>query len=54
VLHSCLLCLNAKGPPGEEINAALPTDRITPLTPFAVTGINYAVTLFVKVGNTLK
>jgi len=47
-------CRMAKGLPGGEIEAPLPTDRVTPLRPFAVTGIDYAGPLFVKVGNTLK
>jgi len=54
VLHSCLPCRMAKGLPGGEIEAPLPTDRVTPLRPFAVTGVDYAGSLFVKVGNTLK
>ena len=45
---------NSKGLPGEEIEAPLPTDRVTPLRPFAVTGIDYAGPLFVEVGGTLK
>ena len=53
VLHSCLPCRIAKGPPGDEIEAPLSTDRVTPLRPFAVTGIDYGGPL-VKVGNTLK
>jgi hypothetical protein len=43
-----------KGLHGGEIEAPLPTGRLTTLRPFAVTGIDYAETLFVKVGNTLK
>jgi hypothetical protein len=54
VLHLCLPCRIAKGLPGVEIEAPLPTDRVTPLGPFAATGIDYARPLFVKVGNTLK
>jgi len=54
VLHTCLPCRIAKGLPGGEIEAPLPTDRVTPLRPFLVTGIDYAGPLFVKVGNTLK
>ena len=54
VLHSCLPCRIAKGRPGEEIEAPLTTDRVTPLRPFAVTGIDYAGLLFVKVGGSLK
>jgi len=54
VLHSCLPCRIAKGRPGEEIEAPLPTDRGTPLRPFAVTGIDYTETLFDKVGGSLK
>jgi len=54
VLHSCLPCRMAEGLPGGEMEAPLPTDRVTPLRPFAVTGIDYAGPLFVKVGNTLK
>jgi len=54
VLHKCLPCRIAKGLPRGEIESPLPTDRITPLKPFAVTAIDYAEPLFVKVGNTLK
>jgi len=54
VLHTCLPCQIAKGLPGGEIEAPLPTDRVTSLRPFAVTGIDYAGPLFVKVGNTVK
>jgi hypothetical protein len=54
VLYSCLPCRIAKGLPGGEIEAPLPADRVTPLRPFAVTGIDYAGPLFVKVGHTLK
>ena len=54
VLHSCLPCRIAKGLHGEEIEAPLPTDRVTPLRPFAVTGIDYAAPLFIKVGGTLN
>jgi hypothetical protein len=44
----------AKGLPGGEIEAPLPTDRVAPLRPFAVTGIDYAGPLFGKVRITLK
>ena len=54
VLHSCLPCRIAKGLPRGEIEAPLLTDRVTPLRPFSVTGIDYAGPLFIKVGNTLK
>ena len=54
MLHKCLPCRIAKGLPRGEIESPLPTDRITPLKPFAVTAIDYAEPLFVKVGNTLK
>jgi len=54
VLHSCLPCRIAKGLLGEEIESPLSTDRVTPLRPFAVTGIDYAGPLFIKVGRTLK
>ena len=54
VLHSCLPCRIAKGLPRGEIEAPLPTDRVTTLRPFAVTGIDYAGLLFFKVGNTLN
>jgi len=54
VLHSCLPCRIAKGLPGGEIEAPLPTARVTPIRPFAVTGFDYAGPLFVKVGNTLN
>jgi len=54
VLHTCLPCRIAKGLPGGEIEAPLPTDRVSPLRPSAVTGIDYAVPLFVKVGNAVK
>jgi hypothetical protein len=54
VLHSCLPCRIAKGLPGEETEAPLPTDRVTLLRLFAVTGIDYAGSLFVKVENTLE
>jgi hypothetical protein len=44
----------ATGLAGGEIEAPLPMDRETPLRLFAVTGIDYAGPLFVKVGGTLK
>jgi len=47
-------CRIAKGRPGEEIEASLPTDRVTPLRPFGVTGSDYAGPLFVKVGDSPK
>jgi hypothetical protein len=54
VIYSCLPCRIAEGLPAGEIEAPLSMDRVTPLRPFAVTGIDYAGPLFVKVGNTLK
>jgi hypothetical protein len=54
VVNTCLPCKIAKNPFGREIEAPLPAERITPLRPFAVTGIDFAGPLYIKVGNDTK
>jgi hypothetical protein len=40
-----------KNPRGQQIEAPLPFDRVKPSKPFAVTGIDFAGPLYVKVGS---
>jgi len=40
-----------KNPRGQQIEAPLPSDRVKPSRPFAVTGIDFAGPLYIKVGN---
>jgi len=40
-----------KNPCGQQIEAPLPADRVTPQKPFRVTGMDFAGPLYVKVGN---
>jgi hypothetical protein len=51
VLNTCPPCKIAKNPFGREIEAPLQAERVTPLRPFAVTGIDFAGPLYIKVGN---
>ena len=50
-LHTCLACKVMKNPRGQQIEAPLPSDRIKPSRPFAVTGIDFAGRLYIKVGS---
>jgi hypothetical protein len=49
-LHKCLPCKISCNPRGQNIEAPLPTDRLRPSRPFAVTGVDFAGPLYVKVG----
>jgi hypothetical protein len=40
-----------KDPRGQQIEAPLPSDHVKPSKPFAVTGIDFAGPLYVKVGS---
>lgn len=51
VLYSCLPCKIAHNRKYDQIEAPLPSDRVTPLQPFAVTGIDFAGPLYIKSGN---
>ena len=51
VLQKCLSCKMAKAHRGHQIEAPLPTDRVTPQKPFGVTGIDFVGTLYIKVGS---
>jgi hypothetical protein len=51
VLRRCLPCKIAKNPRGQEIKASLPADRFKPTKLFAVTGVDFAGPLYVKVGS---
>jgi hypothetical protein len=50
VLHKCLPCKILNNPRGRQIEAPLPADRVRPSRPFAVTGVDFAGPLYVKVG----
>jgi hypothetical protein len=54
VLHKCLPCKMAKAHRGYQIEASLPTDRITPQKHFGVTGIDFAGPLYIKVGSNMR
>ncbi|XP_049769730.1 uncharacterized protein LOC126108506 [Schistocerca cancellata] len=49
-LYSCLACKILKNPRGQQIEAPLPPEQVSPAKPFAVTGIDFAGPLFIKVG----
>jgi hypothetical protein len=49
VLHRCLPCKIAKNHRGEEIVAPLQADRLKSTKTFAVTGVDFACPLYVKV-----
>jgi len=51
VIHTCLVCKTMKNPRGQQIEALLPSGRVKPSRPFAVTGIDFAGPLYIKVGN---
>jgi hypothetical protein len=51
VLHACLVCKVLKNPRGQQIEAPLPSDRVKPSRAFAVTGIDFAGPLYIKVGS---
>ena len=50
VLHKCLPCKILGNPRGQQIEAPLTADRMRPSRPFAVTGVDFAGPLYVKVG----
>jgi hypothetical protein len=50
VLNTCFPCKIAKNPFGREI-ALLPVERVTPLIPFMVTGIDFPGPLYSEVGS---
>ncbi len=50
VLYRCLACRMMKNPRGQQIEAPLPSDRVKPSRPFAVTGIDFAGQLYINVG----
>ena len=54
VLHKCLPCKMAKKHRGQQIEVPLPADRVQPQKPFAVTGIDFAGTLYIKVGSNMR
>lgn len=54
VLNRCLPCKVAKGRFAQEIEAPLPAERVRPLKPFAVTGVDFAGPLYVKERKNLK
>jgi len=43
-----------KTPRSQQIEAPLPADRVQPQKPFAVTGINFAGPLYIKVGSNVR
>jgi hypothetical protein len=43
-----------KNPRGQQIEAPLPADRIKPSRPFAVTVIDFAGPLYIKVGSNMR
>jgi len=43
-----------KNPRGQQIEAPLPSDRVKPSRPFAVTGIQFAGSLCMKVGSDMR
>lgn len=50
VLHRCLPCKMARNSSGQVIEAPLPSQRVTPQKPFAVTGVDFAGPLYVREG----
>jgi hypothetical protein len=54
VLHKYLPCKMAKNPCGHQIEAPLPADRVKPQKPFAVTGIDFAVPLYIRAGSIMR
>jgi hypothetical protein len=40
-----------KNPRGQKIEALLPSEHVKPSRPFAVTGIDFAGPLYIKVGS---
>ena len=54
VLRNCLPCKLAHSRFCQAIEAPLPVDRVKPLQPFEVTGIDFAGPLYVKVGSTTR
>ena len=53
-LHKCLPSKMAKAHRGHQIEAPLPADRVTPYKPSAVTGIDFAGPLYIKVGSNMR
>ena len=54
VLHKCLPCKILNTPRGQQIEAPLPADRLRPARPIAVTGVEFAGPLYVKVGREMQ
>ena len=54
VLHKCLPCKMAKNPRGRQIEAPLPADRVKTQKTFAVTGIDFAGPLYIRVGSNTR
>jgi hypothetical protein len=54
VLHKCLPCKMAENSRGQQIEATLSADRVQPQKPFAVTGIDFAGPLYIKVGSNMR
>ena len=50
VLNTCLPCKISKNSRGHQIEAPLPSDRVTPSKPFTITGIDFAGPVNIKVG----
>jgi hypothetical protein len=48
VLHTCLVWKIRKNPRGQQTETPLPSDRVNPLKPFAVTAIDFAGPLYIK------
>jgi len=54
VIHQCLPCKLSRSKFGNQIEAPLPTDRITPCKPFTITGIDFAGPVYVRNEKSVK
>jgi hypothetical protein len=54
VLHRCLVCKVINNRRGQQIEAPLPSDRVKPSKPFAVTGTDFAGPLYIRVGSNMR